>query len=101
MQKRLLLLCQLERINSEYFTKSSLSPFLSKGTDHGQASVHFALGGKVRGGLYGKYPSLSNLDSGDLKHNIDFKSIYSSIAEDWWSVKKPSRLEGFAKIKFL
>jgi len=73
----------------------------SKGTDHGQASVHFALGGKVRGGLYGKYPSLSNLDSGDLKHNIDFKSIYSSIAEDWWSVKKPSRLEGFAKIKFL
>ena len=47
----------------------------SKGTDHGKASVHFAMGGNVKGGLYGIYPSLSDLD---------FKSIDNTIVQDWW-----------------
>ena len=73
----------------------------SKGTDHGKATVHFALGGGVKGGLYGKYPSLSNLDNGDLKYNLDFRSMYRTIVEDWWSIKSTKRLKNFSKIKIL
>ncbi|MDQ3199737.1 MAG: DUF1501 domain-containing protein [Verrucomicrobiota bacterium] len=53
------------------------------GTDHGAAAPMFALGGKVKPGLFGKYPSLTNLDSGDLKFNTDFRSVYGTVLENW------------------
>ncbi|WNR43543.1 DUF1501 domain-containing protein [Paenibacillus roseipurpureus] len=53
------------------------------GTDHGTAAPMFVLGGKVKGGLYGAYPSLSNLNNGDLKYEVDFRSVYSTIVESW------------------
>ena len=40
----------------------------SAGTDHGAASPMFAIGGKVKGGLYGTYPSLTALDDGNLRY---------------------------------
>ena len=52
----------------------------SRGTDHGKASVHFALGGRVKGGLYGRYGSLDDLDDGDLVCRVDFRSVYTEIA---------------------
>lgn len=55
----------------------------SNGTDHGTAAPMFVMGGAVKGGLYSKYPSLQDLDSGDLKFNIDFRSVYASILKDW------------------
>ena len=56
----------------------------SQGTDHGTAEPMFLIGGRVNGGLYGAYPSLSNLDSnGDLQHTVDFRQVYASILEDW------------------
>lgn len=73
----------------------------SKGCDHGKASSHFMLGGQVQGGLYGRYPSLSDLDNGDLKYNIDFRSIYSTVLEDWWNLTPTNRLKEFSKIKNL
>jgi uncharacterized protein (DUF1501 family) len=54
----------------------------SNGTDHGTAEPMFIIGNKVQGGLYGTYPSLTNLDSGDLKFNADFRSIYAGILKD-------------------
>jgi uncharacterized protein (DUF1501 family) len=54
----------------------------SGGTDHGVAGTSFVFGGRVRGGLYGESPSLTDTDNGDLKHNIDFRSIYASLCED-------------------
>ena len=57
---------------------------MSLGTDHGTANVHFMMGGKVKGGLFGQYPSLSNLDNGNLKYNIDFRSMYATAIEKWW-----------------
>jgi uncharacterized protein (DUF1501 family) len=55
----------------------------SNGTDHGTAAPLFIVGGKVRGGLYGQQPSLTDLDHGDLKYNTDFRSVYATVLERW------------------
>jgi uncharacterized protein (DUF1501 family) len=55
----------------------------SSGTDHGTAEPMFVIGNKVQGGLYGSYPSLSDLDNnGDLKFNADFRSVYAGMLKD-------------------
>jgi uncharacterized protein (DUF1501 family) len=55
----------------------------SGGTDHGTAEPMFVIGNKVKGGLYGTYPSLGDLDNnGDLKFNADFRSVYAGILKD-------------------
>ena len=55
----------------------------SRGTDHGAGAPMFLAGGKVKPGQIGKYPSLSDLDDGDLKHHTDFRAVYASVLEDW------------------
>jgi len=55
----------------------------SLGTDHGTAEPMFLFGGRVNGGLYGSYPSLTDLDSGDLRFTVDFRRVYSSVLQDW------------------
>ncbi|MEE2925242.1 MAG: DUF1501 domain-containing protein, partial [bacterium] len=56
----------------------------SRGTDHGTANVHFALGKMIRGGLHGVYPELDRLDRGDLIYTTDFRGLYKTIIRDWW-----------------
>ena len=58
----------------------------SAGTDHGMAAPHFLLGGRVRGGLYGQQPSLTNLADGDVHHTVDYRSLYMTIARRWWGI---------------
>jgi len=53
----------------------------SLGTDHGAAGPMFFIGGGVKPGLYGKQPSLSDLNRGDLKFNVDFRSLYATVLE--------------------
>ena len=60
----------------------------SGGTDHGTAAPHFVMGGKVKGGLHGVYPSLSDLQDGDLKHTMDFRNVYSAVAKGCWGLQK-------------
>ena len=55
----------------------------SGGTDHGAAAPLFVLGGGVKPGLYGSYPSLTDLHDGDLKFNTDFRSVYATALEKW------------------
>jgi uncharacterized protein (DUF1501 family) len=55
----------------------------SKGTDHGTASVMFLTGGPIKGGLLGRTPSLTDLDHGDLKFNVDFRSVYATVLAGW------------------
>jgi uncharacterized protein (DUF1501 family) len=55
----------------------------SKGTDHGTAAPMFICGGPVKPGLYGKHPSLSELDQGDLIHTVDFRSVYATVLNRW------------------
>jgi uncharacterized protein (DUF1501 family) len=68
---------------------------LSNGTDHGTSSVHFALGGRVAGGLYGEQPSLGRLSGdGNPVHAIDFRSVYATVLEKWWGVPSSGPLGG-------
>src|SRR2546423_9024527 len=53
------------------------------GTDHGAAAPMFIIGGAVRSGLFGKHPSLTDLDYGDLKFNTDFRSVYGTLLDQW------------------
>jgi uncharacterized protein (DUF1501 family) len=56
----------------------------SYGTDHGKAGSVMLLGNSVRGGQwYGDSYDLADLDEGDLKPHIDFRSIYATIIRDW------------------
>lgn len=66
----------------------------SAGTDHGQASCLFVAGGGVKGGLYGNQPSLADLERGDLKHNVDFRSVYASVLEGWLKTSSEPVLNG-------
>lgn len=55
----------------------------SAGTDHGAAGPMFLFGGAVRAGLQGKAPSLTDLDRGDLRHQVDFRSVYATVLKGW------------------
>jgi uncharacterized protein (DUF1501 family) len=55
----------------------------SGGTDHGAAAPLFVMGGGVKPGLYGNYPSLTDLHDGDLKFSTDFRSVYATALEKW------------------
>ncbi|MCB1097268.1 MAG: DUF1501 domain-containing protein [Verrucomicrobiae bacterium] len=77
-----------EQGNADRVTVMTFSEFgrrveenASGGTDHGAAAPLFVLGGGVKGGIYGKHPSLTDLNRGDLKFNVDFRSVYATVLE--------------------
>ena len=76
---------------------------LSLGTDHGTASVHFALGGRVAGGLYGEQPSLTRLSGdGNPGYALDFRSVYATVIERCWGLPSAATLGGhYAPVDFL
>ncbi len=54
------------------------------GTDHGTANLMFVVGNQVKGGQYGKAPSLTQLDAGDnLIHTTDFRRVYATMIAGW------------------
>jgi uncharacterized protein (DUF1501 family) len=53
----------------------------SDGTDHGTAGPAFLLGQPVTGGFYGRQPSLTDLDDGDLRETTDFRDIYATLLD--------------------
>jgi uncharacterized protein (DUF1501 family) len=66
----------------------------SKGTDHGSAAPVFVVGRPVKGGLYGAAPLLTDLDNGNLKHTVDFRSVYQAMIRDWLGADSESVLGG-------
>lgn len=66
----------------------------SAGTDHGKASCMFVAGGGVKGGLYGKYPSLTELSEGDLGHTVDFRSVYADLLGSWLKAPNIGKILG-------
>lgn len=75
----------------------------SAGTDHGTASAHFVLGGRVKGGLYGQRPALDRLDgNGNMPFSVDFRDIYATVLERWWGLDTSVALRGrFAPLAIL
>src|SRR5579872_5168146 len=54
------------------------------GTDHGTANLMFVAGKSVKGGQYGKVPSLTNLDAGhNLIFTTDFRRVYATMLSGW------------------
>ena len=72
----------------------------SNGTDHGAAGVMMALGGMVRGGLYGTAPVLSpghptlENNSGDVHYETDFRAVYAKLLDQWLGVNSLPILSG-------
>ena len=75
------------------------------GTDHGTGGCCWVIGDRVKGGFFGEYPSLKQgdlEDGGDLLHNVDFRSVYTTILEDWLGLDpKPIVGGSFEKLGFL
>ncbi|MDX2131673.1 MAG: DUF1501 domain-containing protein [Planctomycetota bacterium] len=69
----------------------------SQGTDHGTAAPMFLFGPMVRRGVVGEHPSLKDLDDGDLKYKIDFRSVYAGVLESWMKADSKAVLEGTFK----
>lgn len=56
----------------------------SGGTDHGTANNMFLIGGGLKQkGIINSMPDLNDLDDGDLKYNIDFKTVYATVLKNW------------------
>ncbi len=36
-----------------------------------------------RTGFYNEAPNLTDLDNGDLKFQVDFRSVYSTVLKNW------------------
>lgn len=55
----------------------------SAGTDHGTAAPLMVFGPMVKAGVLNDHPSLSDLESGDLKYTTDFRNVYGGILGGW------------------
>lgn len=66
----------------------------SGGTDHGTAAPVFVIGAGVKPGVVGRHPSLVDLDQGDLKFGVDFRSVYASLLGDWMKAPADKILRG-------
>jgi uncharacterized protein (DUF1501 family) len=64
------------------------------GTGHGAAAPVFLAGGKVKGGLVGSHPSLTDLDAGALKVHTDFRRVYATALDRWLGIDSRSVLGG-------
>ncbi len=73
------------------------------GTDHGVANNLFIMGKNLKKqGFYNESPNLSDLDHGDLKHSIDFRSIYATVLDKWLGIDAKLILnKSFEKLDFI
>jgi uncharacterized protein (DUF1501 family) len=72
----------------------------SQGTDHGAAGIMFAMGGAVRGGIYGTAasldpasPTLEN-NGGDVTYETDFRAVYARVLDNWLGANSAAILNG-------
>ena len=70
----------------------------SNGTDHGAAGIAFLMGSRVRGRLLGEFPGLAGgLDrQGNLRATTDFRTLYSSLLEQWLATDAAAVIPGAA-----
>ena len=74
----------------------------SQGTDHGAGGMMMAIGGAVRGGIYGTAANLNptpdntTLENagGDVTYQTDFRSVYASVLDGWLGTNSTAILGG-------
>jgi uncharacterized protein (DUF1501 family) len=74
----------------------------SQGTDHGAAAAMMAIGGSVRGGIYGTAPSLNATpdnptlenNGADVRYETDFRSVYARVIDAWLGASSVQILNG-------
>jgi uncharacterized protein (DUF1501 family) len=54
-----------------------------RGTGHGAAAPAFLAGGRLKGGMTGEHPSLTDLDNGAPKFHTDFRRLYATVLDRW------------------
>jgi uncharacterized protein (DUF1501 family) len=54
-----------------------------RGTDHGLAQPVFLAGGRLKGGLCGAHPSLTDVEKDGLKFRTDFRRVYATALDRW------------------
>jgi len=56
----------------------------SSGTDHGTANNMFLISGALtKPGIFNETANLKDLDEGDLKYRVDFRSVYATVLNKW------------------
>ena len=65
----------------------TLSESGRRGTNHGAAAPMFMIGGRVKGGLWGAHPSLTDLEEDAPKFHTDFRRVYATVLERWLNLK--------------
>jgi uncharacterized protein (DUF1501 family) len=74
----------------------------SNGTDHGAGSLMMAMGGGVRGGIYGTAPNLRigndnptlENNSQDVRYETDFRAVYAKVIDNWLGADSTAILGG-------
>ena len=74
----------------------------SQGTDHGAAGIMLAMGGGVRGGIYGTAPNLRTTPDNptlenagrDVRHETDFRAVYAKVVDQWLGADSVAVLGG-------
>jgi uncharacterized protein (DUF1501 family) len=62
----------------------------------------FLAGGKLKGGLVGAHPSLSDLDADAPKPHTDFRAVYATLLEGWLEMpSEPILGRGFAPLDLM
>jgi uncharacterized protein (DUF1501 family) len=64
------------------------------GTGHGVAAPVFLIGGKLKGGLVGAHPSLTDLEADAPKSHTDFRSVYATALDTWLGIPSEPILGG-------
>jgi uncharacterized protein (DUF1501 family) len=57
----------------------------SRGTDHGTAAPLFVMGSRLNGSLHGTPPSLKLQKNRDLEFSTDFRRVYATVLDKWFS----------------
>jgi uncharacterized protein (DUF1501 family) len=66
----------------------------SQGTDHGTAGPAFMIGAPVAGGQYGRMPSLTDLNDGNMAFTTDFRRVYATAIQNWMGHDSAAVLRG-------
>jgi uncharacterized protein (DUF1501 family) len=80
------------------------------GTDHGAGGMAMVIGERVKGGMYGEYPSLRADDLtqqregmfGNLRFSYDFRGLYSTVLDRWLGLDAKAIVGGsFEQLAFV